>query len=177
MFGLFKKKGANVTDFVTISKNAKWHNLLNYWKTNPQVTFVCWFEETYDNITDWFNQHGGDISAIVLARELASYHSHGKTVLFTEHHPSKRKEEELYEKLSLKAVTVWSALEEPIFIAFGGDRIIDLMKKMGMDENDSIQHPMISNAIANAQSKIEKNLITELSARSQKDWVEKNYTS
>ncbi|MBK8952287.1 MAG: hypothetical protein IPM85_08405 [Chitinophagaceae bacterium] len=176
MFGLFKKKnqGATVTDFVTISETAKWHNLLDKWKANPQLIFICWFEETYDKTVSYFSQNEADTGTILLAREAASHHLHNKTVLFTEHHPSKIKEDELYEKLNLQTVTVWSSLDEPIFEAFGGGRIIELMKKLGVGENEPIQHQMISNAIANAQHKIEKKRVTELSARSQKEWIEKN---
>lgn len=179
MFGLFKKKkqGATVTDFVTISEKAKCYKLIDLWKANPQVIFICWFEETYDSISACFSQNGIDPGTIVLAREVASHHIYNKSVLFAEHYPSRTKETELFERLNLQSVTVWSALEEPIFKFFGGDRIIELMKKLGLDENETIQHPMISNAITNAQNKIEKNLFTELSARSQKEWLEKNYKS
>lgn len=177
MFGLFKKKktGIPVTDFVTISAAAKLNNLLNLWKANPQAIFICWFEESYDNIGSFFSQNGADASGILMSREVSSHQLNGKTVLFAEHYPVKTKEQELYEKLNLQAVTVWSALEEPLFKAFGGERIIELMKKLGMDENEPIQHPMISNAITNAQQKIEKKIVTESSARSQKEWIEKNY--
>lgn len=177
MFGFFKKKnrGATVTDFVTISEKAKCHKLIDLWKANPQVIFICWFEETYDSISACFSQNGIDTGPIVLAREVASHHINNKSVLFAEHYPSKTKETELFERLNFQSVTVWSALEEPIFKAFGGDRIIEVMKKLGMAEDEPVQHPMISNAIANTQNKIEKNLITELSARSQKEWIEKNY--
>lgn len=177
MFGLFKKKktGIPVTDFVTISATAKLNNLLNLWKTNPQAIFICWFEESYNDMGSFFSQNGADTGAILMSREVSSHQLNGKTVLFAEHYPVKAKEEELYEKLNLQAVTVWSALEEPLFKAFGGERIIELMKKLGMDENEPIQHPMISNAITNAQQKIEKKIVTESSARSQKEWIEKNY--
>ncbi len=179
MFGLFKKKnqGASVTDIVIITETAKWNNLLSKWKENPETVFICWFEESYNCISDFFSQNGADAGNIVIAREVSSHQLNGKTVLFAEHYPLKTKEEELYGKLNLQAVTVWSALEEPLFKAFGGERIIELMKKLGMDENEPIQHPMISNAITNAQQKIEKKIVTESSARSQKEWIEKNYTS
>ena len=38
---------------------------------------------------------------------------------------------------------------------FGGDRIKGMMERMGMEEDEQIQHPWLSRAIANAQRKVE----------------------
>ena len=38
---------------------------------------------------------------------------------------------------------------------FGGERIQGMMETLGMDEDTPIEHKMLSNAIENAQKKVE----------------------
>jgi preprotein translocase subunit SecA len=53
------------------------------------------------------------------------------------------KEQELYEKLGLTKVTLYSSLDEPLFTHFGGDKITNLVKQMGMKEDEAIEHALI----------------------------------
>jgi preprotein translocase subunit SecA len=57
---------------------------------------------------------------------------------------------------------------------FGGEKMISLMEKMGVSENEVIEHPMISAAIKNAQEKISKEIIVEHAAQCQAEWFSKN---
>jgi preprotein translocase subunit SecA len=77
----------------------------------------------------------------------------------------------------LDEVRVLSALDEPLFKRFGSDKIIQMMKQMGMSEKQSIEHDMISKAIQNAQDKIDHKIDIEQSARSQNDWLVRNLPS
>ena len=45
---------------------------------------------------------------------------------------------------------------------------------MGIRENEPLENQMISNAIKNAQQKLEKQVIIDHSAPSQRNWLEKN---
>ena len=47
------------------------------------------------------------------------------------------------------------SLEDDLMRIFGSDRIKGLMGKMGMEDDEPIQHKMITNAIAKAQKKVE----------------------
>ena len=76
--------------------------------------------------------------------------------------------------MNLEKVNVWSALDEPLFQIFGSEKIIQMMKQLGMKENESVQHTMLSKSIQNAQEKIEKKVQVEHTAHSQKDWFEIN---
>ena len=71
-------------------------------------------------------------------------------------------------------INVYGGLNEPVFNVFGGDRIKDLMIKMGMKENEMIEHSMVSKAIENAQEKIEKKIITESTAHNATEWFKRN---
>ncbi|MDP4262619.1 MAG: hypothetical protein Q8941_08815 [Bacteroidota bacterium] len=48
------------------------------------------------------------------------------------------------------------------------------MKKIGAKENSMIEHKMVSASIKNAQEKIEKKVLIEHTAQSQKEWMERN---
>ncbi|MBI4211628.1 MAG: SEC-C domain-containing protein, partial [Deltaproteobacteria bacterium] len=45
--------------------------------------------------------------------------------------------------------------EDDLLRIFGGERISGIMERMGMREDEEIQHPLLSRAIANAQRKVE----------------------
>jgi hypothetical protein len=109
-----------------------------------------------------------------MARESLPHNALDNPVVFVEHHPSGIKEKELLEKLQIREAMFYSALDEPLFKHFGGDNIISMMEKMGLSENEAIEHPMISAAIKNAQEKISNGLVIEHSAQSQADWFSKN---
>ena len=69
---------------------------------------------------------------------------------------------------------VFSAMDEPLFKFFGSEKVIPLMKMLGMKEEKAVEHPMVSKSIINAQQKIASKVITEQPANSQAEWMEKN---
>jgi len=71
-------------------------------------------------------------------------------------------------------INIYGGLDEPIFNVFGGERIKELMVKMGMKEDEMIEHSMVSKAIENAQEKIEKKVITESPAHNAEEWFRRN---
>ena len=79
--------------------------------------------------------------------------------------------------MNLQTVQVFSSMREPLFQQFGGERIIQLMQKMGIKEDELIEHPLISGSIQKAQKTIEKKVLIEQTALYQADWFEKNYKS
>jgi hypothetical protein len=66
------------------------------------------------------------------------------------------------------------ALDDPLMMLFGGEKLVALMKRIGADESESISHPFVTNAIRNAQHKIEKKVPRDLQAESIEDWVRYN---
>jgi len=178
MFGLFKKKedGIVITDKVVISEEAKLATLLKIWNADRNTVFAFWFEESLDQAMAYFSQHTTENPPLLLVRELTSGQRAGRKPVFAEHYPLRKKEMDLYQQLGLEKVSVYSSLREPLFQQFGGDKIIHLMQQLGMKEDELIEHNMISSAIKKAQEKIESRTGIEQTARSQKDWIEKNYT-
>ncbi|MEO6612224.1 MAG: hypothetical protein ABIT05_05770 [Chitinophagaceae bacterium] len=175
MFGLFKKKepGIVVTDKIVIGKSARLNALHAAWVNDPETVFIFWFDESLETAAAWFTAQGS-MAPLLTARETTISQLAGKTVVFAEHYPVRSKEEDLYRKLNLTAVTVYSSLEDPLFKRFGSDKIIQLMRQLGMNEEEVIEHKMITKSIRDAQEKIEKKLLVEQTARSQESWLEIN---
>jgi hypothetical protein len=176
MFSFFKKnnRAIKITDRIVTSATWKYTALLAEWNRNKNSVFVFWFDESLREAETFFTSIANESLPLYTAREAGTSHISGKTVVFAEHYPLRSKEEELYATLKLNTVVVFSSLNEPLFKKFGGDKIIQLMQQLGMNEGEVTEHAMISKAIRHAQEKVEKKIIVEQSARSQQDWLEKN---
>ena len=177
MFNLFKKKDSSikVKDIIWINSEAKWRAIIDLWDKDRNTVFVFWFDETLTQAKEILDsQATGDIN-LLTTKELHYHDIENKPVVFAEHYPLKKKEEELFQNLHLQEVNVLSSLDEALFKKFGSDKIIQLMKQMGMDEKQSLEHSMITKAIQNAQEKLENKVIIEQFAQSQGDWLKKNW--
>ena len=170
IFGLFskKKKGLIVHDKIWATDEAKFEACLALKKADASVLFVAWFEETKNSLHSYFQNNHID-EEIYLADHLGLMQQ-DKNFIFVEHHPLQAEEQRLAAHFGKKEITVYSSLAEPIFQLFGSDRIVDLLKKMGMKENEMIEHNMISNSILKAQEKIAAKSTVNVSAKSQKEW-------
>lgn len=177
MFGLFKKKeqSLKIIDRIWMSESYKLKAFAEEWKKNRETVFIFWFDETLRAVETEMAKEITDPPLLFMARAVTAPQLAGKPVVFAEHYPLPQKENELFERLGLKEVRVWSALNEPLFHRFGGEKIIQMMKAMGMKEEEPVEHAMISKAIRNAQEKIEKKLELEQTAHSQEDWLQKNF--
>jgi len=175
MFSLFGKKEfkPKIVDRVFISSKAKINAILEKIQHQPDIILITWFEESY-NLLEQLIQSNNLKTEIFTASEIAPHHIQNQTVLFFEHYPLAIKEKELLERLQLREAIFYSALDEPLFKHFGGDKIIATMERMGLSENEAIEHTMITNAIKNAQEKISGEISFEHSASSQSEWFFKN---
>ena len=175
MFGLFKKSssGIPVVDKVWMSQKAKFDACVAMSAVQPETLFVTWFESTFYKLCDAFNLAGSS-AHIVMARDLVSQQTNGKMMVFAEHYPLPAKEQHLFKTLGLQEVPVLSSLDEPLFITFGGEGIIEMMKKLGMKEDEVVGHSMVTKSIRRAQEKIERKVKIENTADSQEEWFQKN---
>ena len=175
MFRLFKSgaPGIKAIDKVWMSKEAKLNACVDLLRVNPTCLFVAWFEETFQELQQLLNPQKDKVN-LILAASLNADMMQNHMVVFAEHHPLAKVEQTLFSTLGLVDVPILSSLDEPFFHSFGGERIIDLMKKMGLKENEVLGHPMITRSIHNAQESIAKRATTNLNAISQKDWLATN---
>jgi len=49
------------------------------------------------------------------------------------------------------------SLEDDLMRLFGGDRVTSIMSKLGMEDGEAIEHPMITKSVGRAQKKVEEN--------------------
>jgi hypothetical protein len=176
MFGLFKKKQdeIRITEKIVISETAKLKAMQAYWENDNKTVFIYWFDESLRQAEEYFRANSAVPIPLLTARETNTHSVTGQTVVMGEHYPLLSKETAFFEKLGLSSVIIFSSLNEPLFQLFGADRIIQLMKQLGMQEDEVIEHNMITKSVRNAQEKIAKKVTFEQSAHSQKDWMEKN---
>ncbi|HYM95620.1 MAG TPA: hypothetical protein VET23_15890 [Chitinophagaceae bacterium] len=177
MFNFFKKKeqGVKVVDKILITQLAKWKALEELNKKENNIVVAFWFAESLQQAQEVFSLEGGIIENFYLAGEIRLSQISGRHIVFAEHYPLSQKENELFEKLQLAEAEVWSAMDEPLFREFGSDKIVQMMKQLGMKENQVIENNLISKAIHNAQDKIGKKILTDQTASSQEDWLRKNW--
>ena len=97
---------------------------------------------------------GTDIKLGEGVRELGGLH-----ILGTSRHESRRIDNQLRGRSGRQgdpgSSRFFLSLEDDILRIFGSDRISGIMDKLGMEEDEPIEHNMISKAIENAQRKVE----------------------
>lgn len=83
----------------------------------------------------------------------------GLHIIGTERHESRRIDNQLRGRSGRQgdpgSSQFYLSLEDPLMRIFASDRVGSMMKKFGMKEGESIEHPWITKAIANAQRKVE----------------------
>lgn len=175
MFNLFGSSAPKikVIDKVWISKEAKWKACAAMAQLNPSCVFIAWFEGTAKELEGIL----GGKQKILLAEQVDVLSIMDKMVVFAEHYPLPKREKILFETLKLKEIPVVSSLDEPLLMKFSGERTIELMRKLGMNEDEPIGHSMITASIRNAQRKLEKQVSTERKAASAEEWFAFNAPS
>ncbi len=85
----------------------------------------------------------------------------GLHILGTSRHESRRIDNQLRGRSGRQgdpgSSRFYLSLEDDLLRIFGSDRIAGIMDKLGMEEDEPIEHTMISRAIENAQRKVEGN--------------------
>ncbi len=66
------------------------------------------------------------------------------------------------------------SLEDPLMKMFAGEWVENLLRKLGMDENDAIESQMVARRIHAAQKKIADEAFGDSEARSAAGWLEAN---
>lgn len=175
MFKLFNKdKKPEVIDRVFMHKQNKWSYCKRVLSENPKTTFIGWFDETIEEFENYLSPANLSCS-ILKARTTSRSQIEGSDIIFMEHYPMKSKEQQFLEALGIKEVIFLTALDEPLLKPFGGEKLIGIMEKMGLKEDEAIEHKMITQSIATAQEKIESKVSIEHSARSAAEWMERNF--
>jgi hypothetical protein len=173
MFGWFSKKektpARKSRDLVWISSEAKWKALPGILMEKQPVFVYGWFPETIDQAKKVVAA-AGIKTHIQYSSDFSDLSASNATVILLEHHPLPQKEDYILSAGYPKEILVLSALDEPLFTYFGGERLISLMQKMGMHQSETVEHKMISSSILRAQQKISEKVLSDFSAKSQEEW-------
>jgi len=85
----------------------------------------------------------------------------GLYILGTERHEARRIDRQLRGRSGRQGdpgtTKFFISLEDDLMRLFGGDRVTAIMGRLGLEEGESIQHPMISKSVERAQKKVEEN--------------------
>ncbi|PST87836.1 preprotein translocase subunit SecA [Photobacterium sp. NCIMB 13483] len=85
--------------------------------------------------------------------------SGGLHILGTERHESRRIDNQLRGRAGRQgdagSSRFYLSMEDGLMRIFASDRVSGMMKKLGMEEGEAIEHPWVSKAIENAQRKVE----------------------
>ncbi len=179
LFNLFGKKEDDAPEGIFIDKTyvstqAKMNACIALAKEQPDTLFICWFNDTLKKIRAAFLLHGLNELQVIDAKQINSAMLHNKVPVFTEHHPLHAKEIALVEHWPVQNIVVYSAMDEPLFKHFGSEKMIPLMKLLGMKEDEVIEHSFVTKSIIKGQDKIAGMVTLEQAANSQKEWLEKN---
>ena len=85
----------------------------------------------------------------------------GLKIIGTERHESRRIDNQLRGRAGRQgdpgAALFYISLEDDLMLLFGQERLMNVFNALGVDENERIEHKMLSSAIEKAQKKIETN--------------------
>ncbi|MEC6832739.1 preprotein translocase subunit SecA [Photobacterium toruni] len=117
------------------------------WKTDVEKLIDPTAEQIAKIRADWQIKHDA-----VLA-------SGGLHILGTERHESRRIDNQLRGRAGRQgdagSSRFYLSMEDGLMRIFASDRVSGMMKKLGMEEGEAIEHPWVSKAIENAQRKVE----------------------
>ena len=71
-------------------------------------------------------------------------------------------------------ITFCQSLDSAFFKEFVGDKLLPLLEQLGLKEDESLEHKMISISIANAREKLSKSITSELTSHSENGWFSIN---
>jgi len=172
-FSKTKDTKPEMHDLVWINQKERLKGSLILLLEHPGAVLFSWFIQTRDDFEKYFIENG--ISQEIKTAGLPGLHlAPEQTVIFLEHYPIRSKEEVLIKDWNVKQIIFLNALDEPLFQQFGGERMIQMMKTLGVKEGEFLEHSLITKSIENAQHKLEKKVSFESHANSAKEWFAKN---
>jgi preprotein translocase subunit SecA len=100
-----------------------------------------------------------DIKAAWQIRHDAVLAAGGLHIIGTERHESRRIDNQLRGRSGRQgdpgSSRFYLSMEDTLMRIFASDRVTGMMKKLGMEEGEAIEHPWVTKAIENAQRKVE----------------------
>jgi hypothetical protein len=198
MFGLFrnKKKKMKTGSRIALTQYGAFTDLVKELSSAKKPVYIFYFfEESRNFLKDMLSKEylsfnevsteamnsGTDvyfIKAHTFNPSLFKFNN-VKTVYCLDHYPLysvfSKLVSSLEEMTSPPELITYGGLDEPLLLAFGGEKVQELMKGMGLGESEIVEHNMIISSIESAQKKIEEKVTLESKAHSPSEWFRLNY--
>ena len=158
LFDFFGKKTTKKTDIIWLNQEAKMNGVLDIISQNPDANLVAWSPLTKNLYEQATQKELGIKIEVKLAQRVSSFAFKGEVVYFLEHHLFYSPEAELIEHWQPQKVIFLGAMDDHVLEPAISSRITTMMERMGMEENESIEHGMVSKSIQRVQQEFEEEL-------------------
>jgi hypothetical protein len=114
-----------------------------------------------------------DVSKFLLTNQA----KFGSEVYFPGHYPLPGPENVVLESLlslGFGSFVFCLSFDDPLLKIFGSEKIIPLLEKLGLEEEESLEHNMITQSIGRAREKVEKKVNREILSKSPSEWFALN---
>lgn len=154
LFGKKAPAGPAVRDRVWVDLDARDRAVVRAARQGPVVVLTC-FEETRERLRRRLAEAG--LAGVTVALAGGPLPPSGE-VLVAERHPDPTVDRELWERFvrerpDLEPVA-FCAMDDPLMRRFGGERTAELMKRMGLEPDEPVEHTLVSQALASARAKV-----------------------
>jgi preprotein translocase subunit SecA len=162
------KKGQPVlVGTVSIERSEYLSSLLKKRGVNHKVLNAKYHEQEAEIIS-----HAGELGSVTIATNMAGRgtdiklgegvkEAGGLKIVGTERHESRRIDNQLRGRSGRQGdpgeSVFYISLEDDLMRIFGSEKIQGLMDKLGLEDDEAIDHKMVSKALENAQKKVEGN--------------------
>ena len=134
-----------------------------------QGFLATWFQQTREGIELQLR----DIKILLVDEVHTSQLEHGGIYLL-HHHPSYNFEQQNLAKLGVQKVIVFTHLDDDLLKMAGSEKIKSMLIKLGGNENEVVNHAMVTQSIQNVQKRIDQKGHLNVAAASAKDWLRLN---
>jgi hypothetical protein len=179
---LFKKKAVQPgwVERVWIDCAARERALVRQAAAGPAI-FLGFFDEAVERLEAALTAAGlREAPGVVVQRvDQLTTLKPGAPVVLIEGHPLQGNLEAAVGRVHALAPTLevvcHSALDDALMRRFGGERTQGLMRQLGMTEDEALEHPHITQALAGARASVAKRLVPAVgSPRSADEWLRMN---
>lgn len=174
LFGNKSEEDQLFKDRAFMTTAAKMQACVQLAKHDESAIFISWFSDTTKRFKTFFTEKGIDPNRVVEASEFPVSKLSTYKPVFLEHYPLHKREKEFVQTWNHQNILVYSAMDEPLFKHFGSEKLLPMMKMLGMKEDVVIEHSMVSKSILKGQQKIEEMVQVDQPAFSQAEWMQKN---
>jgi hypothetical protein len=201
MFSLFKKSSAPVhTDKVWKTRQSSLKGMmteaLQSITKNEKPVILCWFDDRKKSLVEFLEKYNvpflsveessqlSEEKTVFLMNALAPFNTPLKAksirLIADGHYPLVDVENKAIEKItpaeSRTSVLFCQSLDDELFISFGGEKLVSLLDNLGLKEEESLEHAMITKSIERAREKLSATVTFEVRTQNEHDWFSKNKT-